>query len=139
MLKLLVIGHLGKDAITNTTTNGNSVINFSVAHTEKFTDNQGVKKEKTTWVDCSWWTDKHAIVPYLKKGIQVYVEGQPEIKTFSKQDGSTGTSLSLRVGMCQLLSSNNSSQQPAQSAPTTQTMTSVQLDAQPPLADDLPF
>ena len=50
MIKLQVIGNLGKDCITNTV-NGKSVMNFSVAHTEKFRDSQGVQKDKTTWVD----------------------------------------------------------------------------------------
>ncbi len=66
MIKLQIIGNLGKDATTNTV-NGKNVINFSVAHTEKFTSN-GEKKEKTTWVECAYWTDKTAISPYLKKG-----------------------------------------------------------------------
>ena len=47
MIKLQVIGNLGKDCITNTV-NGKSVINFSVAHTEKFRDSSGQQKEKTT-------------------------------------------------------------------------------------------
>ena len=72
MIKTQVIGHLGKDAVV-TSVLGKTVINFSVAHTEKFKDASGAVKEKTTWVDCSNWTDKTAIAPYLKKGTQVYV------------------------------------------------------------------
>lgn len=106
MLKLLVIGNLGKDATCNNV-NGKNVINFSVAHTEKYKDAQGNQQQKTTWVDCSWWSDRTAIVPYLKKGIQVYLEGNPEVRTFSKQDGTTGTSLSVRVLTVQLLGGGN--------------------------------
>ena len=40
MIKLQVIGNLGKDCVTNVV-NGKNVINFSVAHTEKFKDAQG--------------------------------------------------------------------------------------------------
>lgn len=99
-----VIGNLGKDCVTNTV-NGKNVINFSVAHTEKFRDAQGNQKDKTIWVDCAYWTDRTAVAPYLKKGTQVYVEGSPEVRTYSKTDGTTGFSLSLRVQTVQLLGS----------------------------------
>lgn len=141
MLKLLIIGHLGKDALTNTTQGGNSVINFSVAHSETYKDNKGEKHTKTVWADCSWWTDKHAIVPYLTKGTQVYIEGFPEIKTFSKQDGSTGTSLGVRVMSCQLLGGSNkdNSAAPAkkEQAPAWNKEVVTNQDNEP--VDDLPF
>lgn len=106
MIKLLAIGHLGKDCITNMV-NGKNVMNFTVAHTEKFRDAQGNQKEKTTWVDCAYWSDRTAIAPYLKKGTQVYVEGIPDMRTYPKNDGSTGASLTLRVMNIQLLGSGN--------------------------------
>jgi len=106
MIKLQVIGHLGKDCVTNTV-NGKNVINFSVAHTEKFKDAQGNQKDKTTWVECAYWTDRTAIAPYLRKGTQVYAEGTPELKTYPKNDGTMGASLNLRVVSVQLLGSRN--------------------------------
>lgn len=102
MLKLQIIGNLGKDCVVNTV-NGKNVINFTVAHTEKFRDSQGTNQERTTWVDCAYWTDKTAISPYLTKGKQVFVEGNPEVKTFNRQDGTPGASLTLRVREIQLL------------------------------------
>lgn len=80
MLKLNVIGHLGKDAVVNNV-NGKSVINFSVAHSEKIRDAQGNQNDKTVWVECAYWTDRVAIAPYLKKGTQVYAEGNGDIRT----------------------------------------------------------
>ena len=97
-----VIGNLGKDCVTNTV-NGKNVINFNVAHTEKFKDAQGNQKDKTIWVECAYWTDRTGIAPYLKKGTQVYVDGAPDVRTYSKTDGTTGVSLSLRVASVQLL------------------------------------
>ncbi|MDF2189468.1 single-stranded DNA-binding protein [Paraflavitalea sp. CAU 1676] len=104
MIKLQAIGNLGKDCVTNTV-NGKNVINFNVAHTEKFRDAQGNQKDKTIWVECAYWTDRTGIAPYLKKGTQVYVEGTPDIRTYSKNDGTTGVSLTLRVLSIQLLGS----------------------------------
>ncbi len=102
MIKMQVIGNLGKDCVVNTV-NGKNVINFTVAHTEKYRDSQGNNQEKTTWVDCAYWTDKTAVAQYLTKGKQVFVEGQPEVRSFTRQDGTGGASLSLRVREVQLL------------------------------------
>src|SRR5687767_10138417 len=102
MIKLQVIGNLGKDCVMNNV-NGKNVINFSVAHTEKFKDAQGQQKDKTLWVECAYWTDRTGIAPYLKKGTQVYAEGTPDIRTYTTGDGRQGTALSLRVSSVQLL------------------------------------
>ena len=106
MIKMQVIGNLGKDCVVNTV-NGKNVINFTVAHSEKYKDSQGTLQEKTIWVDCAYWTDRTAISPYLTKGTQVFVEGQPEARSFQRNDGSPGASLSLRVREVQLLGSKN--------------------------------
>jgi single-strand DNA-binding protein len=102
MIKLQVIGNLGKDCTTNNV-NGRTVMNFSVAHTEKYRDASGQSKDRTIWVECAYWTEKTGIAPYLKKGTQVFVEGQPDIRTYTKGDGTPGTSLTLRVASVQLL------------------------------------
>lgn len=106
MIKMQVIGRLGKDCVVNTV-NGKNVINFTVAHSEKYKDSQGTLQEKTIWVDCAYWTDRTAISPYLQKGTQVFVEGQPEARSFQRNDGTPGASLSLRVREVQLLGSKN--------------------------------
>lgn len=106
MIKLQVIGNLGKDSTTNTV-NGKSVINFSVAHTERFKDSSGENKERVIWVECAYWSDRTAVGQYLLKGQLVYVEGTPELRTYQKNDGTQGASLSLRVLNIQLLGSRN--------------------------------
>lgn len=107
MIKMQVIGNLGKDCVVNTV-NGKNVINFTVAHTEKFKDAQGNMQEKTTWVDCSYWTDRTAVAQYLTKGKQVYADGQPEVRSFQRNDGTSGASLVLRVREIQLLGGKGS-------------------------------
>lgn len=104
MIKLSVIGNLGKDAVSNTV-GGKTVINFSVAHTEKYKDAQGNQKERVIWCDCSWWQERTAILPYLKRGTSVYLEGQPDVRTYTTKEGVHGATLTLRVSMVQLLGS----------------------------------
>jgi single-strand DNA-binding protein len=151
MIKLQVIGNLGKDAIVNNV-NGKSVINFNIAHTERFKDAQGNQKDRTTWVDCAYWTDRVAVAPYLKKGTQVFVEGQPDVRTYTTQDGRQGASLTLRVVSVQLLgsrpgegggsssneSAGNSYQQPATSYSQPAAAGPSANEITEPL-DDLPF
>ena len=142
MIKLQVIGNLGKDALVNNV-NGKNVINFTVAHTERFKDSQGNQKDRTTWVDCAYWTDRTAIAPYLKKGTQVYVEGTPDVRTYTTQDGRNGASLTLRIFNVQLLGSkpNEGGSNTYQSAPPAYAQTTAAPAAgelTEPL-DDLPF
>jgi len=97
-----VIGHLGKDCVTNSV-NGKNVINFTVAHSEKYKDGSGTQIEKTVWVECSYWTDRTAVAPYLKKGTQVFAEGSPDIRTYTTGDGRQGATITLRVLNVELL------------------------------------
>jgi single-strand DNA-binding protein len=107
MLKLEIIGNLGKDCSTNVV-KGNHVINFSVAHSDKTRDQENNWIEKTVWVECAYWTEKTGVVNFLRKGQQVYAEGIPEVKTYTKKDGSTGISLTFRVIYLQLVGSISS-------------------------------
>lgn len=143
MIKMQVIGNLGKDCVVNTV-NGKNVINFTVAHTEKYKDSQGNMQEKTTWVDCAYWTDRTAIAQYLTKGKQVYAEGQPEARSFQRNDGTPGASLSLRVREVQLLGGRGDSGAgvPSYSGNTAAASSSANIpsanDITEPI-DDLPF
>jgi single-strand DNA-binding protein len=146
MIKMQVIGRLGKDCVVNAV-NGKNVMNFTVAHSEKYKDSQGVLQEKTTWVDCAYWSDRTAIAPYLQKGTQVFVEGQPEARSFQRNDGTPGSSLSLRVREVQLLGSKNEnsvggSYQPPANASAAMSGSSSNVPSPNEITepvDDLPF
>ena len=107
MIKLQVIGNLGADCIQKEI-NGKTVINFNVAHSEKFKDAQGNLKERTTWVNCAYWTDKTAIAQYLVKGKTVYAEGSPEADAYTNKEGQVAATLRMRVQTVQLLGGTGS-------------------------------
>lgn len=102
MIKLQIVGHLGKDCIVKEV-NGRNVINFSVAHSEKYKDSTGALKERTTWVECAYWTDRTAIAPYLKKGQLVFAEGSPDADGYLNKDNQPSATLRMRVRDIQLL------------------------------------
>lgn len=104
MIKLQIIGNIGNDAIVNDV-NGKKVINFNVAHSEKYKNAQGVETQKTIWVSCSYWVDKVVVAQYLKKGTQVYVEGQPDVDMYEDRNRQMHAKIKLRVLQIQLLGS----------------------------------
>lgn len=146
MIKLQIIGNLGKDCIQNEV-NGKHVINFNVAHSEKFKDSSGNLVEKTIWVNCAYWTDRTAIAQYLTKGKTVYVEGTPEADAYMK-DNAPAATLRMRVQNIQLLGGNSEqgSQGNFNRAGLNQTSSvqspkseSVAVEVMDGSSDDLPF
>ena len=140
MIKLQIVGNLGKDCIVKEI-NGKHVINFSVAHTERFKDAQGVQKERTTWVECAYWTDRTAIAPYLKKGQLVYAEGSPEADGYMNKENQAAATLRMRVQNVQLLGSKTEgaqTNQPAMADTSSTYGSNKSADSSEP-ADDLPF
>ena len=146
MIKLQIVGNLGGDCIVKEV-NGRNVINFNVAHTEKYKDAQGNLKERTTWVNCAYWTDRTAIAQYLKKGKQIYAEGSPEADGYLNKENQPAATLRMRVQNLQLLGGGDTSPQShsdGQMASTTSSSSSSPAGA-PRLSevseavDDLPF
>ena len=137
MIKMQLIGNLGRDAEIQM--HGSEVVvNFSVAHTDKYKDAHGSIVQKTTWVSCSWWTDRQNIVQYLKKGQMVYVEGIPEAKPWKdKANGEAKAFLNMRVGNLQLVGGGRSNTS-TQSSPSQGT---VAKDGYVPAIEDdeVPF
>ncbi|MDI9357639.1 MAG: single-stranded DNA-binding protein [Phycisphaerales bacterium] len=110
MIKLQTIGHLGKDAVLGTYQD-RKVLNFTLASTERYKDQQGTLQERTTWLDCSYWVSSDALLPYLKKGKQVFIEGRPELKTYTTKEGKQGASLHVNIFNLQLLGGANKLEQ----------------------------
>jgi single-strand DNA-binding protein len=87
--KVIVIGNLGANPNIRALPSGQNVANFSLATTERFTDRNGAKEERTHW---------HRIVAFghladtserfLSKGRQVYVEGRLTTRQYEAKDGS---------------------------------------------------
>jgi single-strand DNA-binding protein len=147
MIKLQVIGHLGKDGILKEV-NGKSVINFTVAHSERYKDAQGNQKDRTTWVDCAYWSDRTAVAPYLTKGQLVYVEGSVEAEAYMNKENQPAATLRMRVSNIQLLGSKNANGDNQGAAPANTSSYNNPSQAAPPsvtpmpvegAADDLPF
>lgn len=116
MLKTTLIGSLGQSATVNNV-NGKTVINFSVAHSEKYKDQNGQVVNKVLWVAVSYWSEKTAIAQYLKKGTSIYCEGLPSVDTYKNREGQIMPQLKLRATMVQLLGGNKQENDNPKAAP----------------------
>ena len=77
--KVLLIGRLGADPEIKQMVNGKNVARLSIATSQSWKDKaSGEKKEKTEWHRVVVFNEGlvNVVQQYLKKGAQVYIEGQ---------------------------------------------------------------
>ena len=77
--KVLLIGRLGADPEIKQMVNGKSVARMSLATSNSWKDkNTGERKEKTEWHRVVIFNEGlvNIVQQYLKKGAQIYIEGQ---------------------------------------------------------------
>ena len=89
--KVLLIGRLGADPEIKQMVNGKSVARLSLATSQSWKDkSSGERKEKTEWHRIVIFNEGliNVIQQYLKKGANVYIEGQ--LNTRKWKDESTG-------------------------------------------------
>ncbi len=85
--KVILVGHLGRDAETKFTPGGAAVTRFSVATSRRWKDQQsGEWKEETDWSNVTLWRSEN-LATYLTKGKQVYVEGRLQTRSYDDKDG----------------------------------------------------
>ena len=85
--KVILVGHLGRDAETKFTPSGAAVTKFSVATNRRWKDQQsGEWKEETNWTNVSLWRAEN-LAQYLTRGKQVYVEGRLQTRSYDDKDG----------------------------------------------------
>ncbi|WP_392562768.1 single-stranded DNA-binding protein [Orbus sturtevantii] len=157
--KVILVGNLGQDPEVRYLPNGGAVANISVATSETWKDKQtGEQKDRTEWHRVVIFGKLAEIAgEYLKKGSQVYIEGQLQTRKWQDQSGQDRYTTEIVVnigGTLQILggrgagttdeapqqnwgqSSNNNSSAPSRQAPAKQPPAN-----EPPMDfdDDIPF
>ena len=86
--KVMLIGNLGRDPEIRYTQAGSAVANFSLATTDRWTDRQGQRQERTEWHDIVAF-DRLADLAqnYLKKGKSVFIEGRLQTRSWEDPQG----------------------------------------------------
>ena len=143
--KVLLIGRLGADPEIKQMVNGKSVARLSLATSQSWKDkNTGEKKEKTEWHRIVVFNEGlvNVVQQYLKKGAQVYIEGQ--ISTRKWRDEKSGqdkysTEILIQGYNSSLTMLGGGSQNNISSQDTNQTNENNTTSSQSDLDDDIPF
>lgn len=86
--KVILVGNLGKDPEVRFTPSGKAVAKFPVATSERWTDQDGNRQERTEWHNVVvWGKQAEACGQYLAKGRQVFVEGSIRSRQYDDKDG----------------------------------------------------
>jgi single-strand DNA-binding protein len=87
--RVTLLGNLGRDPEVRTTKEGRKFANLSLATSERWTDAQGERQERTDWHRVVVFTEPPANLAdqALKKGSRVYVEGQLQTRKWTDQKG----------------------------------------------------
>ena len=146
--KVLLIGRLGTDPEIKQMVNGKSVARFSLATSNTWKDkNTGERKEKTEWHRVVIFNEGlvNVVQQYVKKGAQVYIEGQLSTRKWTDEKSgqdkySTEIILQGFNSVFKILSSKNSQIENLQdnkveksSLPNDESVSSNDLD------DEIPF
>ena len=103
--KVLLIGNVGKDPEVRYVSDNLPVANFSIATTKKgYKTNDGKEfPDKTEWHSIVCWRGLAKLAEqYIKKGTQVYVEGELQTRSWEK-DGVTRYTTEILANEIQLL------------------------------------
>lgn len=87
--KVILVGRLGKDPEVRIFQNGGKVVNFRVATSERYKDRDGNQQERTEWHSVAIFNEKLGEIAerFLRKGAQVYLEGQLQTRKWQDQSG----------------------------------------------------
>jgi single-strand DNA-binding protein len=90
MNKAILLGRLGKDPESKKLESGVTVVSFSLATSEKYTDKNGEKVDKTEWHNVTAWNKLAEIIEkYFKKGDPILIEGKITTRKWQDKDGNT--------------------------------------------------
>ena len=156
--KVILVGNLGKDPEVRFTQDGKAIANVTLATSESWKDQSGQVQEKTEWHRVSIFGKLAEIAgEYLRKGSQVYFEGQLQTRKWTNKEGQDQYTTEVKVdsfnGVMQMLggkgpdpqnnSGPNSGHQQAPQQRQQQALQQQQRQeapmAEPSFDDDLPF
>ncbi len=96
--KVILLGNLGADPEVKHLEGDKVVANLRLATTEAYKDRAGNRVENTEWHDLELWDGQAKIAEqYLKKGMQLYVEGKIKSDSWQDEQGNNRKRIKIRV------------------------------------------
>lgn len=138
--KVMLIGNLGRDPEIRYTQGGSAVANFTMATSERWSDAAtGERKERTEWHRVVVWGKQAEVVgEYLRKGRQVYVEGNLQTREWTDRDGNKRYTTEVRAQRVQMLGGRPGDATPAEPTAPREAGAVAEPDAGYE-EDDIPF
>ncbi|MEI6817573.1 MAG: single-stranded DNA-binding protein [Bacteroidota bacterium] len=85
--KVILIGNLGKDPEVRYLEGGIAVAKLVLATNESFKNKDGAKVDRTEWHNINFWRGNAEFAEkFLKKGMQIYVEGKLRTRSYMDKD-----------------------------------------------------
>ena len=107
--KVILVGNLGQDPEVKYMPTGGAVTNISIATTDSWTDkNTGQKQDRTEWHRVVFFNRLAEVVgEYLRKGSQVYIEGNLRTRKWQDQNGQDKYTTEIVAREMQMLGSRS--------------------------------
>jgi single-strand DNA-binding protein len=103
--RVFVIGNLTRDPELRYIPSGQPVTSFTIAVNRKYSDQNGGRKEETTFLRVVAWAKLAEICnQYLQKGSSVFLEGRLQSRSWQAQDGTKRNTLEIIAQSVQFLS-----------------------------------
>ena len=104
--KVIIVGNLGKDPEVRFTPGGRALARFPVATSEKWTDQDGNRQERTEWHNVVvWGKQAESCGQYLAKGRPVFIEGRLKLDSWQDQSGNKRSKMRVVVESFQFVDS----------------------------------
>jgi single-strand DNA-binding protein len=137
--KVILVGHLGRDAELRYTQGGAAVCTLSLATSESWTEKQNQRQEKTEWHRVILWgKTAESLNEYLTKGKQIYVEGRLQTREWEK-DGAKRFTTEIRGDRVVLLGGGGRAASSSGEAAASTSVSGATSPASPLIDDDIPF
>ena len=137
--KVILVGNVGKDPDVRYLDNGVVKCTFSLATSESYKNKAGEKVTNTEWHNIVIWRElAKAAEAYVKKGVQLYIEGKISTRSYQDKDGVQRRITEITADTFQLLGRKQEGQQAAEHDEKPKTESSPTEEPMQE-ADDLPF
>lgn len=109
--KVILIGNLGRDPEVRYMPSGSAVANVTLATSEQWKDKQsGDQQERTEWHNVVFFGRLAEIAgEYLKKGMQIYVEGSLRTRKWQDKNGQDRYTTEIVANDMQMLGTRSGS------------------------------
>ena len=144
--KVILIGNAGKDPEIRHLDSGVAVANFPLATSESYVAKNGERVSTTEWHNIVLWRGLAEIAEkYVKKGMQLYIEGRIRSRSYDDKDGNKRYITEIYGDAMRMLSTRDSSGSVSENSnsestsPVPQSYEEPEIDDSGGDEDDLPF